>query len=156
MVLGALRPWHGSTEFRQLRLFTDPYVLVVGARHPLAKSPAPSEAELANYPWVVPWRETPRRAVIETLFARLPRRPQMVMETNSLAMMSAILEESRCITILSRAQIDTDVTEGWLAILPLLTELASRWVGATTRSDWLPTQVQQRLLTILAQAGRCE
>jgi LysR family transcriptional regulator of gallate degradation len=151
MVLGALRRGRATAGIKVRRLFADPYVVVVGPRHPLARRAALDEVELADFSWVAPWRDTPRRAVLEALFARLPRRPKIVMETSSLAMMSAILAESSCVTILSRSQVEGRPTRGALTILPLRLDWADRTVGVTTRADWLPTRVQQQFLAVLAR-----
>ncbi len=154
MVLGALQSRRPLPGLRQRRLFADPYVVVVGAHHPLAVGAVPSDADLAAHPWVIPWRDTPRRAALETLFARLPKRPQVVMETSSLHMMRVILAESACLTILSRSQIDDGDLQGAVAVLPIPLMEQERFVGLTYRGDWLPTASQQRFMTVILRQSR--
>ncbi|MHB8283932.1 MAG: LysR family transcriptional regulator [Caulobacteraceae bacterium] len=154
MLLGALRRTPSAQGLSDRRLFADPYVIVVRAKHPLASRTTVSVDELATFPWVIPWRETPRREVLEQLFARFSAPPKIVMETSSLPMMSAMLADNDCITILSRSQIsgrsgESEPASTGLKVLPLLLDWQDRSVGITTRADWLPTPIQQDFISLL-------
>ncbi|WP_158913511.1 LysR substrate-binding domain-containing protein [Caulobacter sp. S45] len=154
LILGALRPRRPGPDVRQRRLFADPYVVVVGAHHPLAGRAELNDEDLADHPWVVPWRDTPRRSVVESLFARLPRRPRVVMETSSLGMMGAVLAESPCLTILSHSQIREGAMAQDVRVLPVALAWPKRAVGIVHRTEWLPTAVQKRFMTILLDQAK--
>jgi LysR family transcriptional regulator, regulator for genes of the gallate degradation pathway len=151
VVVGALRSPRMRGDMVEQPLFNDPHVAVARAGHPLAGRAMLRQDDLATFPWVAPTRNTPRRAFIEDLFDRLPTRPRIVAETSSLAVMTAILRESDCLTLMSRAQAMDESQGVGVSILPIDLHAAKRVVGITTRSGWLPTLVQRRFLTLLRQ-----
>lgn len=154
VVVGALRfPRLGGDVVERV-LFRDPHVAVARSGHPLGDRAKLREDDLAKFPWVAPSRNTPRRSFIEDLFDRLPMRPHVVAETGSLAVMTAILRESDCLTLMSRAQAMDEFQSVGLSMLPIALHAAERVVGLTTRSGWLPTFVQRRFLALLRQQCR--
>jgi DNA-binding transcriptional LysR family regulator len=154
MLVGALRVPRLGGDVVERPLFNDPHVVAARVGHPLAGEAEVREAELANFPWVAPAQDTPRRVFVENLFARLPVRPRIVAETSSLAVMTAILAESDCLTLVSRAQALHEFKGAGLAMLPIRFRARERMVGVTMRSGWLPTAVQRRFLTLLRQECR--
>ncbi|MGF6755896.1 LysR family transcriptional regulator [Paraburkholderia sp. GAS42] len=143
IIIGGLREPRLTDSVQETELFADPYVVAVRKGHRLAGQKTIAAHDLADYDWVVPQRNVPRRAVIDSLFARLPVRPPLVVETSSLAMMMAMLIESDCITLLSRSQIVDAYSGSEMVALDLETPEASRAVGFTVRTDWLGTAIQQ-------------
>jgi DNA-binding transcriptional LysR family regulator len=154
VLVGALRDPRLGDDVVERPLFADPHVVAARAGHPLAAEAVLSEADLARFPWVAPARDTPRRAFVEDLFARLPVRPRIVAETSSLTMMTAILAESDCLTLLAHSQARHEVKGAFLVMLPIRLGSPPRIVGTTIRSGWLPTRVQRRFLTLLRQECR--
>lgn len=145
MVIGALR-YHPAGEFKETPLFADPHVLVVRQNHPLPSGVELQDAQLAELSWLIPWRDTPRRELLETIFSRFPQRPHVVMTTSSLAMIKAILVESDSLTLLARSQISMEEGDQSLRILKIEDTTPPRVVGVTTRQDWLPTPVQSAFI----------
>ena len=143
IIIGGLREPRLTGSVQETELFADPYVVAVRKGHRLAGQKSIAAHDLADYDWVVPQRNVPRRAVIDSIFARLPVKPPLVVETSSLAMMIAMLVESDCITLLSRALIREASPGSEMVALELVTPEASRAVGYTLRTDWLGTAVQQ-------------
>jgi len=143
IIIGGLREPRLTGTVQETELFADPYVVAVRKGHRLARQKSIAAHDLADYEWVVPQRNVPRRAVIDSLFARLPAKPTVVVETSSLAMMMAMLVESDCITLLSRSQIRDGYSGNEMVALELETPEASRAVGFTARADWLGTAIQQ-------------
>jgi DNA-binding transcriptional LysR family regulator len=154
VLVGALRDPRLGGDVVERPLFGDPHVVAARIGHPLAGAAALDEADLARFPWVAPARETPRRAFVEALFARLPVRPRIVAETSSLTLMTAILAESDCLTLLAQSQARHEVRDAPLVMLPIRLDSPQRVVGTTIRSGWLPTRVQRRFLTLLRQECR--
>lgn len=146
IVLGALREPRLEGSVIESELFTDPYVVVVRRGHPLATRRKIKPEDLIDYGWVVPQQDMPRRAVVELMLDTLPERPRVVVETSSLAMMMAMLEENDCISLLSRSHILYGNYRNDVVALNVVPPKAERTVGFTVRSDWLPTQVQQDFL----------
>ncbi|MDR5759193.1 LysR substrate-binding domain-containing protein [Caballeronia sp. LZ035] len=151
IIVGGLREPRLTGAVQETELFADPYVVAVRKGHRLARQKSIMPNHLADYDWVVPQRNVPRRAVIDRLFARLPATPPLVVETSSLAMMIAMLVESDCITLLSRSQIREAYPGSDMVALELKTPEADRAVGYTVRSDWLGTAVQQAFIECLRE-----
>lgn len=146
IIVGALREPRLEGSVVEIGLFTDPYVVVARRGHALATRRKVAPADLMDYGWVVPQQDMPRRAVVEAMLATLPARPRVVVETSSLAMMMAMLEENDCISLLSRSHILYGNYRNDVVALKVVAPNAERTVGVTMRSDWLPTQVQQDFL----------
>jgi LysR family transcriptional regulator, regulator for genes of the gallate degradation pathway len=155
MLLGALRDTEEDAErdadIETRALFDDPYVVIARSGHPLATRP--SRDALSRQAWVAPPSGTPRRIALEAFFATLPRRPRIVLETASVAMMMATLAESDCLSLSARSQAETDFAPADLAMLDVRMEDAARHVGVTMRSNWLPTTVQSSFLVLLEEGA---
>jgi len=146
MLLGAMRG--GEEERLQMRpLFDDPYVIIARSAHPLGIWPDPDG--LCRQGWVAPPAGTPRRIVLERLFASLPARPRIVLETSSVATMMATLAGSDCLSLCSRSQASADFAAADIAVLDIALEPTARRVGVTIRADWLPTTVQNAFLLLI-------
>lgn len=150
LVLGALRE-QLSEEFLHIPLFADPFVLVVRQDHPLLSNAPLEDAQLAKLSWIIPWRNTPRREHLEGFFSRLPRRPHVVIETSSLTMTKAVLEESDCITLLTQSQFQMETEGEHLRVLQAQPSNYQRTVGIIFRRDWLATAVQNAFLKRLVE-----
>jgi DNA-binding transcriptional LysR family regulator len=158
MLLGAMR---GEEERLQMRpLFDDPYVVIARSAHPLGIRPDPDG--LCRQSWVAPPAGTPRRIVLERLFASLPARPRIVLETSSVATMMATLAGSDCLSLCSHSQASADFAAADVAVLDIPLEPIARRVGVTIRSDWLPTTVQNTFLLLIEDLvqgqwqGKCQ
>jgi DNA-binding transcriptional LysR family regulator len=151
MLVGAVREDEQRDGIESRILFEDPYVAIARSGHPLAACPDPEA--LAMQGWVAAPMGTPRRHALEAFFATLPRRPRIVLETASVAMMMATLVESDCLCLSSRLQADTDFVLSHFAVLDVPFARAARHVGITLRSNWLPTLVQRTLLALLEDAA---
>lgn len=147
-LFGALRTPPPFADLVERPLAADPFAIALAAGHPLAAGA--SAAALAETGWVVPGADMPRRRVVEALFATLPGRPRVVLETSSLEMTVAALREAGCAALLSAAQIAAQ--PGLAALSWPLPRGADRVVGLTLRADWRPTPGQARALAWLAEA----
>lgn len=142
VIFGALRNPRLQGPMVETGLFADPYVVVVRRGHALAGRRAIDLRELAGYDWVVPQRGMPRRVTVEAMFALLPKRPRIGVETSSLAMMMTMLAESDCVSLLSRSHILFGNVRDDVVALDVAMPDLDRTVGFTTRADWLATPVQ--------------
>ncbi|NIF52845.1 MULTISPECIES: LysR substrate-binding domain-containing protein [Burkholderiaceae] len=156
IIIGGLRGARLAGAAQETELFADPYVAAVRKGHRLARRKRIALLDLAGHDWVMPEHNVPRRAVIDSIFEQLPVKPPLVLETSSLAMMLAMLMESDCITLLSRAQIRDAYPGRELVALELALPEARRAVGYTVRSDWLGTAVQQAFVELLRSESALE
>jgi LysR family transcriptional regulator, regulator for genes of the gallate degradation pathway len=153
-VIGALRGEGIASDLVETALFEDPYVVVARSAHKLARAARIKDSDLAGQHWIIPPRGMPRYAAVQALFAKLPKRPDAVLETSSLAMMTSALAESDCLSVLSRSQASTHEFNANIVVLPIDMPWRKRLVGTTTRAGWLPTRIQRRFLTLVRQECR--
>jgi LysR family transcriptional regulator of gallate degradation len=146
IIVGALREPRLEGNVVERELFSDPYVIVVRRGHPLATRRRVAVSDLAAHGWVVPQQDMPRRAVVDMMLARLPQPPRVLVETSSLAMMMAMLEENDCISLLSRSHILYGNYRNEVVALDVPSPKGERVVGYTTRADWLPTAPQREFI----------
>ena len=156
IVVGALRSPRLHGAVRETELFDDPYVVVVRRGHALAGRKRVTPGDLAAYDWVVPQRDMPRRVAVEAMLASLPHRPRVAVETSSLAMMMTMLEESDCISLLSRSHILYGSYRDDVVALRVDTPMRERTVGITTRAGWLATPLQQAFIEHLREQCRLD
>ena len=154
VIVGALRHEPLGENVVESALFADPYAVAVRRGHDLSRRKRITNDDLAAYDWIVPQKDMPRRVVLEKILATLQRRPRVVLETSSLAMMMAMLVESDCITLLSRSNIFGGNYRNDVVALDVDTLEAERAVGITTRIDWLATPVQQTFIDHLREQCR--
>lgn len=156
IIVGALREPRLEGSVVESELFTDPYAVVVRRGHALAGKKTITRKDLTAYGWVVPQKDMPRRTVVEMMLETLPHRPRVVVETSSLAMMIAMLEENDCISLLSRSHILYGNYRNDVVALDIAPPQAERTVGFTTRADWLATRVQQAFIEHLREQSRID
>lgn len=135
-------------------LFTDRYVAVVGAGHPLAGVANVSVETLLEYDWIIPNPGAPRRVAFDALFAPTGRTPKSSIESHSLATIRETLRESDRMAILTEMEVSTDQKMGLLTTVPIGPLEPSPVIGVTIRRDWLPTPRQQAFLDLLRRAGQ--
>jgi DNA-binding transcriptional LysR family regulator len=152
LIFGALRSPSPHADLVEEQFFEDPYVLVCRAAHPLAKMRAVTPAQLRSFDFVLPTSGLPRRSVLDAMLKQWNIEPRACIETSCLATIVALLRTSDRISLLSRWHVDLDGWSDlrWLDAVPV--EHAPRFVGITTRADWLPTPFQREFLRLMRQA----
>ena len=147
MMVGALRIPQPIPDIQQERLCDDSAVIVARHGHPVLARSGLSAADLVDYPWVMPRRQTPLRATLDAFLAG--HRPRNVIETSSVIMMREILRGSDHLGGLSRMQAEAESEAQALAILPVEVPDSLRPIGITVRAGWEPTEAQRAFLDIL-------
>ena len=144
ILFGALRAPPPFEELIEEPLFEDPYTIVCRRDHPLTHLAQASAADLAQYGWVHPTADLPRRSVLDQTTAAWGLNPNISFETNCLATITALLSASDRLSILSLKHLETDQRLERVNHPPI--EHEPRRVGLTIRKDWLPTPFQQRFV----------
>lgn len=154
MLVGALRDDPGARGLVQETLFDDGLSIIARAGHPLLSKEHVELGDLFAFPWVLPRRGTPTRAIFDDIASRADVHPQQsgLVETGSLVALRGILLETDRLTILSRRQITYEERMGLLAVLPFGLPGSERPIGVTTRSGWKPTVLQAEFLEALRHA----
>lgn len=151
MMVGALRPLEADDGLAQTSLFEDRPVILARVGHPLATRAGRMTAEtMLAYPWITPAVGTPLRSQWEVMFQALGATPPPVsIECGAVIMIRQILLQSDFLTLLSPDQVAVELEAGWLVKIADAPGDVSRTIGITTRTDWRPTALQQRFLTVL-------
>lgn len=150
MLVGALRD-PAPKGLRQEALFDDGLSIVARAGHPLMRASAVTGRELSNYPWALPRKGTPTRAIFDAIAKGFGIEAGLsgIVETGSLVALRGILLDSDRLTILSRRQIAYEESAGLLGVVPIELPPTRRPIGITTRSGWQPTLLQRAFVDML-------
>jgi LysR family transcriptional regulator, regulator for genes of the gallate degradation pathway len=152
LLFGVLRRPAWATDVREDFLFSNPYVVVVRRRHPLAHVRNVTLRDLARYDWILPARGAPRREAFERLFAGSPRSPMVGIETTAPTIYKSILATTDRIALLSTLEAQFAEPEG-LTVLAFDSPVLARTDGVARRADLRPTSLHQQFLDLLrAQA----
>ena len=143
-----------AIDVKEIKLFAEPYVIVMRPQHPLSGVASVYRNELADYEWVVPGPTTPRYLAFERLFASAKKKPQAKIETTSRGLTRALLTMSDRLTLLTRHEALLEERLGVLQIVAANVKLPPRTYGVATRRNWQPTALQQSFLTMLIQQGQ--
>ncbi len=158
LLVGALREGSVAPGLDEEVLFRDGLAIVARAGHPLADRRL-TGSDLAGYPWVLPRRDTPSRAILDRLMQGwgLDAPPQAGgrghVETGSLVALRGILTASDALTILSPRQIEVELDAGLLAVLDLALPPTDRPIGVSTLAGWQPTALGLAFLEELRRAA---
>jgi LysR family transcriptional regulator of gallate degradation len=151
LLFGVLRRPAWATDVKEEFLFSNPYAVFVGRRHPLARVSKITLRELARYDWILPARGAPRREAFEGMFAGSPHSPTVSIEATSLEIYKSVLATTNMIALLST--IDAQLGEA-LTILPFDSPALARNDGVASRADWQPTRSHQQFLDLLRKQAQ--
>lgn len=150
LMIGALRTT-GIEGLEQTTLFTDQFLIVGRAGHPLAGEVQPSRVDLASFPWIVGQPGTPAREHWEAMFTDLDLPPAAPIACGSVMVSRGILRSSDFLTLLSLDQVALEIESGLLATIGAPPTGVSRSIGVVNRASWRPTSGQRHFLDLLAQ-----
>ncbi|KQZ95880.1 hypothetical protein ASD64_18415 [Mesorhizobium sp. Root157] len=155
IIIGTLRPVTPGPEIMEYPLFNDPYCLVARRNHPLSAKQTITLKDLAGCEWILPRPDTPRRKALDTLLAEVKVHRTNI-ETSSMVTTRDLLINSDRITLLSKDQVLFEEQLGLFLSLPLKLPNAHRVIGYTTRSDWLPTELQRAFTSRLVDLAQMQ
>lgn len=139
-----------QTGIAQETLFHDRLGVFCGPKHPLRRQSNIVPTDMASYPWVVPRTGTPTRSFFDS--AMFPAQGDMIeplVETSSMILVRDLLQTGNRLTLISRAQVATELRLGLLCELPIDLLDPPRPIGITTRAGWYPTREQAHFLDAL-------
>ena len=153
LLIGALRDPLPVDDVVQQPLFDDTLMIAARADHPLAAKTDISLGDLADFPWIVPRKDTPTRSHFEAMFEGAAQ-PDHIVEASSLILVTALILGSDALTFISAHQIRDEQRAGQMVRLNIDTAATTRPIGITQRRDWQPTATQRKFLGDLQAAGR--
>ncbi|WP_430461040.1 LysR family transcriptional regulator [Thalassolituus sp. LLYu03] len=148
-LIGALRFPAPGDDVVQEEFFSSEVVIVARPDHPYMKQTI-DMALLERSSWVVPHSGTPTRTIFENFFteAGFPV-PERLVESGSQILIRSLLEGSDRLTVVSAHQVQRELADGTLRILPFPIRHAYRPIGISLRKGWRPTRTQQAFIDIL-------
>jgi LysR family transcriptional regulator of gallate degradation len=152
LMLGALREAAVLDDLRQEAVFEDQPALVMRAGHPLLGEASVTGAMLAQFPWILPARDTPLRQYWEDMMRTAGAEPHVAIECGSVLTVRQLLLGSEALTLLSAAQLAVELQAGVLAARATPVPVR-RTIGVTTREGWRPTGPQEAFVGILRQVA---
>jgi len=153
LLIGALRDPLPVDDVIQQSLFDDPLMIAARAGHPLAAKTEISLGDLADFPWIVPRKDTPTRSHFEAMFEGAAQ-PDHIVEASSLILVRGLILGSDALTFISAHQIRDEQRAGQMVRLNIDTSATTRPIGITQRRDWQPTATQRKFLGDLQAAGK--
>ncbi|MCL7942932.1 LysR family transcriptional regulator [Marinobacter sp. ATCH36] len=154
LLIGALRFPPPTEDIVQEELISPPLAIVGRKGHPLNQKHSLELEQLLDYGWVVPRKGTPTRKFFETLFSdRGLRPPQRLVETSSQILIRSLLSGSERLTLISTHQIEQELHQNILGVIPYDLSHTGRPIGITVRRDWHPTPTQKHFMDLLKDAA---
>ena len=155
LLVGALRFPAPCDDIVQQELFSSEVVVVARPNHPYQARTDLDLDTLSEASWVVPRVGTPTRAIFDNLFMDAERPvPERLVECSSQILIRSLLEGSDRLTMISEHQVQKELSEGLLKVVPFDMDGACRPIGITTRKGWQPTSTQQVFIEILVEKSK--
>lgn len=149
-LIGALRIPAVAEDIVQIPLFSTPLSFVARYDHPIFNETEITLERLSQHAWVAPKQGTPTRAAFDRMFKDFNMQSQQgLVESNSQILIREVLLGSDRLSIISAHQIQHELNEKQLRVVPYPLPHTSRPIGVALRSDFLPTATQSEFLTLL-------
>jgi len=153
VIIGALRV-HPPRDLHEEPLFTDRLTVIGRAGHPLADRHA-GYHDLTLYPWIVARRASGLLDRWQQLFDKAGmERPTAPIQCGSVALIRGVLVRSDFLTLLSPDQVRAEIDAGQLIEIKSDAPDTARTIGAITRRDWYPTELQRQFLDELRAVAK--
>jgi LysR family transcriptional regulator of gallate degradation len=151
LIVGALRPDDDEPFSIHEPLFEDALSVVVRAHHPLlSQYTIPDLSSLRHEEWVVPLSGIPSHELFEQAFrAESTEPPTTQLEVNSPSIVRTLLLSGNRLALISRRQIQYELQQGILAVLPVEVKLAHRTIGIVRLRGTEPSRGMMVLLDAL-------
>lgn len=154
LLIGALRFPAPAEDIVQEELISPPLAIVGRKDHPLHQAEALTLDQLIDYGWVIPRKGTPTRAFFDTLFTDQELDPPTrLVETSSQILIRTLLGGSDRLTLISTHQVEQELRQDILSVIPYDLSHTRRPIGITVRRDWHPTPTQTHFLDLLKNAA---
>ena len=153
VIFGALRSPPLFRDLVEEPLLEDPYAIVCRVGHPLATADRPLTADLLAYEFILPTTGLPRRVTLDAFFKSHGMASNARVETSCLPTTIALLKASDRLALLSRWHADLDNRDELVCLDSVNVPHLPRFVGLTTRADWLPTPFQATFLAMTRKAA---
>jgi len=154
ILVGALRSPAPGKDVTQIPLFSDRLGVFCGPAHPLLGVSPITMAQMSVFPWVLPRPDTPTRNFFDAAFPKIAQAVEAdLVETSSMILVRDLLQSSHRLTLISRAQVVSEIKQGLMCELPINLDDPPRPIGILQRTDWYPTAEQELFLAALRKSA---
>ncbi len=151
-LLGALRQEESLDDLVQTAVFEDRPKVIMRKSHPLSGERQLTNAQLCEFPWILPGNETPLHRYWSDMLGQSRESVEHGIECGSVLTIRELLLETDLLTLLSPDQLRVEIEAG-LLVASATPAPVKRMIGITTRRDWRPTALQAEMLSILNKVG---
>jgi DNA-binding transcriptional LysR family regulator len=124
-------------------------MLVTYPSHPLAKKPRVEPQDLVRQPFVVYEPGSNTRRVIDEFFVREQIQPRIVMETENVEIIKAMVRSGIGITLISQQAVEREVREGQLACCRIGGQMLVRETGwVYLKANRIPRKIEEMIRTL--------
>jgi LysR family transcriptional regulator, regulator for genes of the gallate degradation pathway len=154
VVVGPIGVYPPVEQIEEEDLAVDPFALIVGNKHELARRQSISLKTLGDVRWVLPAEESAYRRQLEALFMfiGLPWPIQAVL-TNSMSAMKAMVMNADCVAIMPIQLVATETDAGVLHAIRLAEAGATRHLGVSWSKDRKLSPIAARFRELLRECA---
>lgn len=158
IIVGPVSPSTRVAGIRNENLIEDPFVVLAHETHPIAGSKGVTLEQLSKVDWVMPQERSAILSQAQEMFnlagTALPR-PMLM--TNSMHVLRAMVSAARCVAVVSRQVALFEARSGVFSLVPILSHMPPRHLGARFRADdELPIIANQFLACLRAVAAELD
>lgn len=130
--------------------------LVVGPSHRLAGAREVNLADLADEPWILPYRRHGVRALVEAACARAGFQLRVAVELSGLGPIKLLVQRGLGLSVLPPAVVENEVRLGQLHAIPIAQPALVREVGLARRRNEHPTPAAAAMEKAILQVAAAE
>ncbi len=155
LVVGRIMGPEGGDDLAFEPLADEPHAVVVREGHPLSTRAHITHEDLGDYGWVLPPGESVLRSRLEAMFMEhgMPR-PQNVIETAALPVITSLLRNSDLLTALPEDAVSPYIQARLLTVLPIDLGVRMSSFGIIVRRNQRLSPGAQRVLDALRVTAR--
>jgi len=133
-------------------ILIEPFVAVCRRRHPLARKPSVTWAELGRYDYITVSKSSGNRLLIDLALARMRERPRWFYEVNHILTLLGLVEAGLGVTAVPKLAMPQG-GHPTLAAVPLVEPTVTRRLGLIRRRGRSLLPVAQELYALIAAEG---
>jgi len=157
-VIGRTSTQVDTSHLEALFLYEDPACLVCGSQQPLAQQATHlGLADLFDYWWILPPKDSVLRERIQTMFSRLDLPlPQKYIQSNATLATVALLNQQPWVGVMPRILAEHFVQQQALTIFPIDTHVNFGTIQVLTRKETIKTPPLELALSLIQQLFRSQ
>lgn len=155
IVIGRIMGPQGADDLEFEPLADEPHSAIARVGHPLTRRKRLTHADLLEYGWIMPPAESVLRARLDAAFLEHGlRKPQNIIETAALPVITNLLRDSDMLTALPVESVAAYLQSNQLAVLPIELGVRMEFFGIVRRRLHVLSPGAERVLDALRSTAR--